>query len=86
MTAKTLYITDMPPDVGTNPMEHNYIRLIEHYVPKDLMKSGVYMIHTAHDDWCAIYKKGNCDCRPEITIEKAQTHEVVFTIRWKTGR
>ena len=81
---KVLYITDMPADVALNQQDHNYNKLIAAYVPKELLKPGVYSTSIAHDDWCEIYKHSNCNCKPDITIENLATHKVVFQLRWRT--
>ena len=83
MSKNVLYISDMPADVAMNPQDHNYNKLIEAYVPKELIKAGLYINHVEHDDRCAIYKAGNCNCHPNITIERFDTHQIVFELRWK---
>jgi len=84
MSKKILYISDMPADVALNSHEHNYNILLNAYVPKELLMPGAYIVHISHDGWCEIYKHGNCNCKPEITIENIGTHEIVFTLRWRT--
>ena len=73
----------MPADVALNAAEHNYLKLLAAYVPADLLKPGVYVEHIEHDDWCKIYKLGTCNCKPNITIETAITHIIVFKLRWR---
>ena len=81
--AKILYVSDMPADVVLNAAEHNYLKLISAHVPKNLIAQGVYITHVAHDDWCAIYKLGTCNCKPDISIENIQTGQIVFALRWR---
>ncbi len=80
---KILYISGMPADVALNPQDHNYNKRFAAYVPKELLTPGVYIHGIAHDGWCGIYQQGNCLCKPEITIEQAITHKVVFALRWR---
>ena len=85
MTNNVLYISDMPADVALNPQDHNYLKLIAAYVPKELIKQGVFSMHIAHDDSCEIYKQGNCNCHPDITVERLADHNVVFALRWNSA-
>jgi hypothetical protein len=83
MNKNYLYLTDMPADVALNAGEHNYIKLLKKYFPGFINLTGVYFTDIAHDDECAIYKMGNCNCYPNITIRNAVTREKVFCLRWK---
>ncbi len=82
MSKKMLYLTDMPADVALNAHEHNYLKLIAACVPLEYRKYGVYISQVEHDDDCAVFRHGNCNCKPDITFIKAATGEVVYAIRW----
>jgi hypothetical protein len=78
-----LYLSDMPADGTLNPQEHNYNKLIAAYVPEELLTMGLYSTNILHDDWCQVYKHGNCNCRPDITMTNVVTGKVVFVLRWQ---
>jgi hypothetical protein len=80
---RKLYFTDAPPDVGLNPEEHNYIKLMEKYASDILETPGIHDAHVEHDNNCAIYKMGNCNCKPNITI-KNYYGDTEFILRWKS--
>ena len=48
------------------PWQHNYLReLLKD--PHELLKPGsVTMVTVRHDDWCAFFRGGYCDCNVEI--------------------
>jgi hypothetical protein len=50
--------------------KHNYyVRLIEALKKSpELRAAGIHNIDIRHDDWCAIYKGGYCNCEPEIAL------------------
>ena len=56
-----LYIGDAP---GGNYRK----KMIGLDLPPEVYHQDVY-----HDDWCAIYKGGQCNCNPDIRIRKAKT-------------
>jgi hypothetical protein len=31
---------------------------------------GVYGVEVQHDTWCNIFKQGECNCEPTITMKK----------------
>jgi len=37
----------------------------------------VHHITVAHDDWCAIWLGGSCDCNPDVSLSQPQAHEEV---------
>jgi len=77
---KTIYVSNMPADVALNPQEHNYNKMLAR-VPGDVFSSDVYATHIAHDNWCEIFRHGNCNCTPEITIEHLATHKIVLILK-----
>jgi hypothetical protein len=83
MKTVILYISVMPADVSLNALKHNYMKLINAYVPEEILKSRVSILHIAHDDWCPIYHNGSCSCKPELTIEDGLSHQAVFMLRWR---
>jgi hypothetical protein len=32
------------------------------------LKPGVHLTTVEHDDWCAIYQGGDCNCVPNISV------------------
>jgi hypothetical protein len=78
---KTIYVSDIPADVALNPLR-NYNKLLVVHVPAaELLTANVYAAHVAHDDWCKIYRHGNCNCKPEIAIEHLATHKIVIILK-----
>jgi len=44
---------------------------VPHYLPKILAanpKPGLSHAYVFHDDWCAIFKGGTCDCNPDVEV------------------
>lgn len=44
---------------------------VPHYLPKILAakaKPGVIHAIVQHDDWCSIFKGGQCDCNPDVEL------------------
>ena len=81
---KTIYVSDMPADVTLNPQEHNYNKMLAR-VPAEMLRADVYAAHIAHNDWCEIFRHGNCNCTPEITIERLVTHKIVLILKWRSS-
>src|SRR6185369_4019295 len=81
---KTLYVSDVFAHPTLNTQEHNYLKLLKIYCPEDLLSPDVYAYHVQHDVWCAIYRQGNCNCEPNINIEKVATNETVFRLWWNS--
>jgi hypothetical protein len=52
-----------------DPTKHNYYKkLIQMFQQGKLPTASVSDVDIAHDDWCAIYSGGYCDCDPDIRI------------------
>lgn len=80
---KMLVVTDAPPDVALNPQDSHYMQLLA-TVPDGILEKGkVYKNHFYHDDWCAVYTNGNCNCNVEMVIEDASTNKVVLKMTYK---
>lgn len=59
-----LYITQG--DHRTEPMQHNYLKKIARLK----ITAGVQQLNVQHDDWCAVYTGGYCDCDPFIVDKR----------------
>lgn len=45
----------------------NYVKEMTRLFDAGVIKRGEFlMVDVAHDDWCAIYQGGPCDCDPDI--------------------
>lgn len=53
-----------------NPERNNYFQEVMK-LAKEVPKGGLKIVTVAHDDWCAIYKGGYCNCKPEISMKDA---------------
>ncbi len=54
-------------DDPDKPGEPNFQRKIRHLQKRGVIPAvGVGFLIIAHDDWCAIYGGGCCDCDPDI--------------------
>lgn len=52
-----------------DPTKHNYYRkLLELYEEGKVPSKSVTDVDIYHDDWCAIYRGGYCNCEPEIKL------------------
>jgi len=49
------------------PLEHNYTAKVL-AIARANPGTGLKNIAVCHDDWCAIYKGGYCNCEPDVTI------------------
>ena len=62
-----LILTDLPYEPGYK--QPNYLpRLLE------LARQagpGIHRTVTSHDDWCALWRGGICDCNPTVTLRKS---------------
>ena len=38
-----------------------------------LQRGGLYTVAVLHDDWCHIYKGGDCDCDPVVEAPVCHT-------------
>jgi len=53
----------------------NYIRALKAAIRSGKLKTAagqVVHIDVAHDDWCAIFKGGICNCDPEVSFRPAR--------------
>lgn len=80
---QTLYLSDMPADIALNAQDHNYLRLLETQVLAGFLVPGIFAAHVAHENPCAIFAHGNCNCRPDIDIERLADQKIVFSLRWR---
>ena len=44
----------------------NYLRQLAEIARQSQVTTGVHVVEIRHDDTCAIWKGGACDCNPEI--------------------
>lgn len=52
-----------------DPMKHNYFRKLLLLHAAGLVPTGcVAEVTYFHDDWCAIYLGGYCNCDPDIQL------------------
>ena len=66
----TLYIhgKDNP-----EPQKHNYYAKLMALIEEGKIKPGdVNLVRIFHDDWCAIYEGGWCNCDPDVVFEGVQ--------------
>lgn len=61
--------------VGDDPerqevTRHNYAEVIARL--QGLHPGVVYQAHVYHDEWCAVFSGGYCNCEPEVTVERAE--------------
>lgn len=75
---KALFVTNNP-----NPTQSNYVKKLDkmkmdgkfdHIQPGTIFHNVVY-----HDDWCSIYKGGNCNCDPDIVIMSDEEYKKKFS-------
>jgi hypothetical protein len=67
---KPFYFSVPPPNPGDEPHHHNHRLKQDRLVAegKIPLKPGLLHIGVAHDDWCAIFKGGFCNCDPDILV------------------
>ena len=56
----------------SNHKRHNYKKVIDQAVTAGkvpMIPGTVAIMHTYHDDWCAFWTGGACNCEPEIELE-----------------
>lgn len=49
-----------------DPHRHNYFAKVM-ALTATVERGKVYVVTVAHDDWCAIYGGGYCNCDPDVT-------------------
>ena len=58
--------------------EHNYLTKIKKlYAEGKIPSASLSNVDIYHDDWCAIYRGGLCDCDPDVVVKtfwQAVTH------------
>ena len=52
--------------MSENRLNHNYMRKL---LALAQTRPGIFPVNIAHDDWCAIYSGGYCNCDPDIELE-----------------
>jgi hypothetical protein len=53
---------------------HNYLKKIAE-LERELAPGSVWNALVAHDDSCAIFKDGECNCDPDIGLELVKQDE-----------
>jgi hypothetical protein len=48
-------------------------KLIEMHARGETPSVGLSDVDIAHDDWCAVYTGGYCNCDPDIRVRKRPT-------------
>jgi hypothetical protein len=52
-----------------DPTQHNYMKkLLSLFLAGELLPGSVHINDIAHDEWCAIFQGGYCNCDPDIYI------------------
>jgi len=64
---QVLVVRDRPMDADDNYMAP----LLK--VAEGTHKGSVAEVTIRHDDWCAIWRGGRCDCKPIVKVEKEWT-------------
>ena len=58
----------LPSEEGLHGLGGSYkAKLEDNFRPTE---KGVSVAHIAHDSWCGIFDNKECNCDPEITIER----------------
>ena len=66
---KVLILTDRQ---AADYSRHNYAREVAALVVSAVLTRGeVYAVDILHDDGCAIWKGGYCDCNPAVSVSPA---------------
>lgn len=48
-------------------LQSGYRKVINHAILAGMLKPGeMGIIEVQHDDWCGIFKGGECNCNPDI--------------------
>jgi hypothetical protein len=54
-----------------NPTKHNYYqKLIQLHEQGQIPLGSLTEVDICHDDWCAIYQGGYCNCDPDINLRR----------------
>ena len=66
---RILVASDTAPDAATW-RQHNYAAKLLALIERERLDlaPGIHHVDIHHDDWCAIYKGGTCDCAPDVTL------------------
>jgi hypothetical protein len=60
-----------------DPTKHNYYsKLVKLREQGKLPAGSLNEVDIAHDDWCAIYGGGYCNCDPDITLKARSTEAI----------
>ncbi len=51
--------------IGWDGQPHNYMTKVIDFV-RQQPPEGNHHVRISHDDWCAFFKAGVCDCDPEV--------------------
>jgi hypothetical protein len=52
--------------IGWDGESHHYIEKLMRYVEQATVGTGDHHVRISHDDWCAMFKGGVCNCDPDI--------------------
>ena len=52
--------------IGWDDQPHNYIEKLVQYAKQTPLGIGEHHMEVLHDDWCAWFKGGRCNCHPII--------------------
>lgn len=61
----------------TQQGEHNYRRRLLELAAAGAFRGlepTVYRLDVLHDDWCAIFKGGLCDCAPDFRLRREEAN------------
>jgi hypothetical protein len=64
-----LVASDTAPDLATY-RQHHYVAKMAALVQRERLDlvPGVHHVSIAHDEWCAIFHGGACNCDPTVTL------------------
>jgi hypothetical protein len=64
----------MKPRVRTVPHDNYERKLVEQWRTGALPRNpGYHQVIVSHDDWCAIFAGGSCNCDPDIELKCPQS-------------
>jgi len=46
----------------------NYLKKISATAQQLQLAPGLHIVQVLHDDWCAIWRDGECNCEPEVRL------------------
>ncbi len=46
----------------------HYLEKIEAIARQQQLSPGLHNVQVLHDDWCSIWRDGECDCEPEVRL------------------